>query len=276
MDMLENPNAIANILPVADPACFDQRWVLGAQVGRDTSTNFALSYDGELAIRTADNRFVVPKLGPGGVVKLIDVTCLTIAVDPYVFRIPVSIDSIRPGHILVRSDSPFSVIVVERRPELGRIRGIDPRSDEAVEMLIPDKSLDIPTVLVRVMSLFDGFEGFVDEDYDADRDEDDGGHRTFQGLLPYLLLSGQGGLAIGGTNLAWLALAFSKSRRFDPRLVLLLAAAGGTQTSSLTQALLIASLSGFGSRRRRDAKAEAAASTAAKPEKEPPAKPREK
>src|SRR5262249_55589644 len=110
-DMLENPNAnanaLANILPAVDSACFDQRWVLGAQIGRDTSSNFALSFDGELTIRTADNRFVVPERGPGGNIKLIDVTCLTLNADPYVFRIPVSVDSIRPGQILVRSDSPF-------------------------------------------------------------------------------------------------------------------------------------------------------------------------
>src|SRR5262249_37432335 len=79
----------------------------------------------------------------------------------------------------------------------------------------------------------------------------------FQGLLPYLLLSGQGGFGGGGNNFPLLAIAASRSGNFDSRLALLLAVSSGTQTNSLAQALLIASVSGFGSRRRRDDKAEA-------------------
>jgi hypothetical protein len=243
--MLENPNAVANVASGLDLTCFDQRWVLGPQIGKDTSSNFALSFNG-LAVRTLDNRFVVPRLGDDGVVKLIDVTCLTIAADPQVFRIPVTLEDIKPGDLLVRSDSPFSLLMVESGPVNGRIEGIDPRSDETVEIVIPDRTLNIPTLLVRVVSLFDGLDGFL-----GAGDEDGG---NLGGMLPYLLFGGGGGLGTGGTNQALVALLLSRSRNFDATLAILLLS-GGTQTNSLAQAMLLATLSGrqgvFGSRHRK-------------------------
>jgi hypothetical protein len=251
--MLENPNAAANPTTGLDLTCFDQRWVLGPQIGKDTSSNFALSFNG-LAVRTLDNRFVVPRLGDDGKVKLMDVTCMTMATDPYVFRIPVTVDDVKPGDLLVRSDSPFSLLVVEAGPANGRIEGIDPRSDETVEILIADRTLNIPTLLVRVVSLFDGMEGGFGEG------EEYGGPSGLGGLWPWLLLGGGGGaLTGGGTNQALLALALSGSRNIDPTLALLLMG-GGTQTNSMAQVLLLAAFSGrqgfFGGGRRRRREAE--------------------
>ncbi len=260
--MLENPNPAPPPATGLDLTCFDQRWVLGPQIGKDTSANFALSFNG-LAVRTLDNRFVVPRLTDEGVVRLMDVTCLTIAADPYVFRIPVTVEDVRAGDLLVRSDSPFSLLMVERPPANGRIVGIDPRSDETVEILIPDRTLNIPTLLVRIVSLFDGIDGAIGEG------EEPGGLPGFggpagggAGLWSWLLLGGGGlgggGLGGGGgTNQALLALALSGSRNIDPTLALL-ALCGGTQTNSLTQVLLLAALSGrsgffAGRRRRREA-----------------------
>src|SRR5579859_574122 len=153
--MLENPN----IVPFQDPTFLDLQWMFGAQIGKDTSSNFALSLEG-LAVRTIDNRFVVPVL-EGASANLIDVTGLTIGIDPYVFRIPIAFENVRPGHLLVRSDSPFSTVFVEKAPDVNkrRIHGIDPTTDEVVEIIVPEKSLDIPSFLVRVISLFDGFDG---------------------------------------------------------------------------------------------------------------------
>jgi hypothetical protein len=260
--MLENPNAIANIVSGADLTCFDQRWVLGAQVGKDESSNFALSFNG-LAVRTPDNRFVVPQLSDDGAVKLIDVTCLTIAADPYVFRIPVSVDDVEPGHLLVRSDSPFSLLFVEKNLGGSRIQGIDPRSDEAVEILVPDKSLAVPTMLVRVVSLFDRLDGITEED-----DDDATGAGSLSRLLPFLLAGGGGLGTVGGNSPALLALALSlsKSSKFDARLAVLLMASGN-QTNSLVQAMLFAALSGrhgiFGTKpRKRDPESSREASEA--------------
>jgi hypothetical protein len=179
---------------------------------------------------------------------LIDVTCLTIGADPYVFRIPVSVEDVEAGDLLVRSDSPLSLLFVERPPRDGRIQGIDPRSDEAVEILIPDKSLDIPTLLVRVVSLFGGLDGIFGEG----EEEEEGGFGG-GGMWPLLMMGGLGGgLNISGSNNLALALALSRSRKLDSRILFLLLGSG-SQTTSLNQALLLSALSGrqglFGSRR---------------------------
>src|SRR5262245_23218677 len=105
-NMIENPN----IVPFQDPSCFDVRWLFGAQIGKDTTSNFTWSLEG-LAIKTVDNRFVHPVV-EGKTANLIDVTCLTIGIDPYVWRIPVEFESVQRGQLLVRSDSPFSLLFV--------------------------------------------------------------------------------------------------------------------------------------------------------------------
>jgi len=255
--MLENPSSVVSTSTGLDLSCLDQRWVLGPQIGKDTSANFALSFDG-LAIRTLDNRFVVPQLDAGRV-KLIDVTCLTIAADPLVFRVPVTIDAVQPGDILVRSDSPFSLLVVETPPADNRIVGIDPRTDETVEILIADRTLDIPTLLVRIVSLFQGIEAYGDAGEDRGG-RVGGGAGGLGSLLPFLLLSGAGGTG-GSANNALLAFALASSRTIDPMMALLLS--GGAQTNSLAQTLVLLSLSGrqnvFGGRRGRARRQEAAA-----------------
>jgi hypothetical protein len=232
--MIENPN----IVPFQDPTtCFDLRWMFGAQIGKDTTSNFTWSFNG-LAVRTMDNRFVVPLLeGERG--RLIDVTCLTLGIDPCVWRIPVAFESIRPGHLLVRSDSPFSLLFVERVEERERrIHGIDPMTDEVVNILVPQKTLEVPSFLVRVVSLLDTLDG---EGFDLGSAP--GGN--FNSFLPFLLCFGNGGSQ--GTNISnnlLLALALSQGSGARNLLPLLLLSSGGQTNTSLQTLLLASAFSG--------------------------------
>jgi hypothetical protein len=244
--MLENPN----IVPIQDPACFDLRWMFGAQIGKDTTSNFTLSFNG-LAVRTVDNKFVVPVL-EGETASLIDVTCLTIGIDPYVWRIPVAFESIRRGHLLVRSDSPFSLLFVERVDiKERRIHGIDPMCDQVVDIVVPERTMDVPSFLVRVVSLFEGFDG---EGFDLGTSF--AGGDNLSSLLPLLLCSG-GGSAGGNTpNNLLLALALSKGGGGMRNMAPLLLLSSGSQSNSALQTLLLASafsggtgLFGFGRKR---------------------------
>jgi hypothetical protein len=246
--MLENPNVTANIVPFQDASCFDLNWMFGAQIGKDTTSNFAFSFAG-LAVRTLDNRWLVPKLDNNGNPKVTDVTCLTIGIDPCVYRIPVVYDSVTPGNLLIRSDAPFSVVFVTEKLDGHRIKGIDPRTDEVVEIIVPSQELDVPSFLVRAFSLFDGLDGGI---FGGGKGGDVGG-TNLSAMLPLLLLSGglggtNGGLNLNGNNNLLMALALSKGGSFgngNPLMFLLLAGAGsgsGVQSNSLLQALLLSSM----------------------------------
>jgi hypothetical protein len=253
-----NPSmTTATPAPVPDPTCFDVPWIFGAQIGKDTTANFALSFNG-LALKTLDNRWVVPSFEEGRA-NLIDVTCLIITgIDPYVFRIPVTLEGVEPGDLLVRSDSPFALAFVEEVDvEARRIRGIDPRNDEVVEIVVPEKSLDMPNFLVRIVSLLEGFGGEGLEGREGR--ELLGGGPDGGLLLPLLLCGGGLGSSLGSSNAtANLLLAMALSRGGRDRghfgLPLLLLCAGGAQSGNALQSLLLASAftggRGFGERRK--------------------------
>lgn len=242
--MIENPN----IIPFQDPtACFDLRWMFGAQIGKDTTSNFTWSFNG-LAVRTVDNRFVVPSLEDDRApAKLTDVTCLTIAIDPCVWRIPVAFESIKRGQLLVRSDSPFSLVFVERvEVKERRIHGIDPMIDQAVNILVPERTLEVPSFLVRIVSLFDALGG---DGFDLGAISGGGGLGSF---LPFLLLSGGIGGTVGAgagagiSNNVLLALALSKGGDLGSLGPLLLLSCGGQTNGSLQTLLLASAFSGGG------------------------------
>jgi hypothetical protein len=230
--VLENPNI--DIVPFQDPACFDLRWMFGAQIGKDTTSNFTLSLNG-LAVRTVDNKFVVPVL-ENDTASLIDVTCMTIGIDPYVWRIPVAFESIERGHLLVRSDSPFSLLYVEEvNIKERRIHGIDPIIDQVVDIVVPERTLDVPSLLVRVVSLFDGLDG---DGWELGRDSDGG---EMGNLLPFLLCCGGNGAAGNVSNNLLLALALSKGGGGMGNLLPLLLLSSGPQSNPVLQTLLLAS-----------------------------------
>lgn len=214
--------------------------MFGAQIGKDTTSNFTWSFNG-LAVRTLDNRFVVPQF-EGDTASLIDVTCLTIAMDPCVWRLPVAFESVQRGQLLVRSDAPFSLLFVERVDlKDRRIHGIDPMSDQVVNILVPEKSLEVPSFLVRVVSLFDAFDGDG-----LDLGSAGGG---LSGMLPLLLCFGGlgGGGAAAGTGISnnlLLALLLSKGGDLGSLVPLLLLSSGGQTNSSLQTLLLASAFSG--------------------------------
>jgi hypothetical protein len=236
--MIENPN----IVPFQDPAsCFDLRWMFGAQIGKDTTSNFALSFNG-LAVRTIDNRFVVPGF-KGNTATLTDVTCLTINVDPCVWRIPVAFEKVKPGDLLVRSDMPFSLLFVqESKEQERRLHVIDPMTDQAVDIVVPDRTLEVPSFLVRIVSLYDVFDA---DDFKGGEGEGEGkgAGDSFNTLLP-LLLSSCGGNTGGNllNNNILLAMLLSRGGSGIKNLAPLLLLCSGTQSSSGLQALLLASV----------------------------------
>ncbi len=120
------------------PAEIDHRSPLsiaGVQYGRDTSGNFALSFDG-LAVRTSDNRFVVFKKEEKTPVRLLDVTGFTLATcDEFVYRVPVRTPS--AGQLLLRSDCPFEVVYVEEFTGK-KVKGVL-ASGEEVNYLQPER-----------------------------------------------------------------------------------------------------------------------------------------
>ncbi len=244
--MLETPNTAGNLVPFFDPTCFDQRWMFGAQIGKDTTNNFAFSMSG-LAIRTADNRFVAPQM-VGKNAKMTDVTCLTIGMDPMVYRLPVRLNDIDAGDLLIRSDSPFQLVFVTSTDVPGRrIRGVDPLINEFVEILVPEQELDLPNFLVKAVSLMDGFMGI------GGTGSGGGGlGSNLTSMLPFLLASGSGigcGANSGINSNLLLALALgSKGSGFQSgknnKNLLLLLAMQGNNSSSAMQALLFASLLG--------------------------------
>jgi hypothetical protein len=93
------------------------------QLGMDTSNNFALSLSG-LAVRTPDGRFVTKERHRD---RLLDVTALTVPVNPYVYRLPVT--RIHPGDLIVTADPPnFSalyVVIVDPEGRSNAFVGLD-------------------------------------------------------------------------------------------------------------------------------------------------------
>jgi hypothetical protein len=102
----------------------------GISIGKDSSGNFKPSIEG-LAVRTtADGKFFCLTKEH----KLLDVSDLTFDnADPFVYRIPVSKEGLKPGDLIITSENPFNVLFVKTVHQSGEIKGIDPATSRIVE-----------------------------------------------------------------------------------------------------------------------------------------------
>src|ERR1700749_1562047 len=143
-----------NVAPFRDSGSFDIDCIFGVEIGRDRSGNFALGFNG-LAVRTPDDRFVVPYLEEG-VVGIVDASCLLFSgMDPYVFRFPVT--EVEPGDMIVTADSPFSALfVVEAHGDY--VRGVVPGTQQLVRY-IPPSNVFGQRFFVKVFSIINLFGG---------------------------------------------------------------------------------------------------------------------
>lgn len=143
-----------NVVPFRDSCSFDIDCIFGVDIGRDCSGNFAFALNG-LAVRTPDDRFVVPYLKKG-VARLTDATCLTLSgFDPCIFRFPVT--EVYPGDLIVTADSPFSALFVVE-VDGDSVRGVVPGTQQLVRYIPPDTVFG-PRFFVKVFSLLNLFGG---------------------------------------------------------------------------------------------------------------------
>lgn len=125
----------------------------GIQLGLDTTNNFVVAPPSGLAICRDDGTCVAIDADADA---LIDVTPMVIpGVSPCVVRLPVQLDAVRRGDLLITSDSPFSALFVLKAPDgATRIRCLDPLSDEIVTYA-PARSGVLPmTWVVTAISPF--------------------------------------------------------------------------------------------------------------------------
>lgn len=174
-----------NVVPFRDPCSIDIDCIFGVDIGRDCTGNFALGANGGLAVRTPDDKFVVPSIDAFGNLSILDSTCLLLTgVDPCVFRLPVL--AVEPGDLIVTSDSPFSALLVV---DVGQesIIGIAPGTQQRIEY-IPPSNVFGPRFFVRVFSIANLFGG------------GGGGGLLGGGINPLLLLLCCGGCGSGGVG----------------------------------------------------------------------------
>lgn len=125
--------------------------LFSSQIGRDVSGNFALSFQG-LAVLTPAGRYVVKDPNAD---RLLDVTLLMIpGVDPWVFKIPVSIEELKPGDLIVASDSPRSILYVLSTPSNLQITALDTATGDRITYT-PTANLFDLDFLIKVFSVFD-------------------------------------------------------------------------------------------------------------------------
>jgi hypothetical protein len=132
--------------------------LFGIQIGLDTSNNFALSVDPHsveigLAVRTPSGRFLRMERRHD---RLIDVTSLVVAVNPWAYRLPVPPEDVRSGDLIITADPPdFSALYVLDREEGGRILGLD--TGTCQEVRFSPAVNPFLNFYVKVVSLFDVF-----------------------------------------------------------------------------------------------------------------------
>jgi hypothetical protein len=137
-------------------------------IGKDTSGNFKQSIYG-LAVRsTPDGKFIARHDD-----ELVDVTDLTFdGTENLIYRLPKEMP--KPKDIIVRSDSPFSVIFATE-VDGGTVKGIDPATGELQEYRPVTNLLNVHFFVTVV-----GPDSLLEKNNGANA------------LLPLLLLGGQG------------------------------------------------------------------------------------
>jgi hypothetical protein len=132
-----------------------QSLLFGVQIGLDTSSNFAYTVYG-LAVRTANGRFVIKEHDRE---RLIDVTALTLPVNPLVYRVPVRHDCLEQGDLIVTSDPPnfCARYILTKHHDPWAYRGLDTGTAQITEFSSPENPfLDF---YVRVISLLEVLAG---------------------------------------------------------------------------------------------------------------------
>jgi hypothetical protein len=142
----------------------------GIAIGKDLTGNFRQSLKG-LAVRRTDDKFVT--LDGDFPIEISDFTFD--GTEQYVYRLPVQ--NVKPGDIVITSESPLKVLFVREVEPNGRLVGLDPCGIEI--NYTPTTNLFNMRFFVTVVSILDGLSESV------------GGGA--EGLLPLLLLSNKGG-----------------------------------------------------------------------------------
>jgi hypothetical protein len=154
-------------------------------VGPDTSGNFALTARG-LAVCRQDGTCVTVERGGD---RLLDVTAFKISgVDPTVYQVPRLTRHIRPGDLIITSDSPFPPLFV-LPSENNRVHGLNPITGEIADYVpFSNPFVDVSVVAVSAFDLLRRRRGRRGE-----RDDDalEHGPDPDDFVLPFLLLAGQ-------------------------------------------------------------------------------------
>jgi hypothetical protein len=230
-----------NVIPLREAGSFDTDCIFGVEIGRDRSNNFAvgISPNGlSLAVRTANSKFVVPYL-EDNIARLIDVTCLTVGIDPFVIRLPVQ--EVFPGDLVVTSDSPFSALFVVNAQQ-DFIRGVVPGTQELVKY-VPPQNLFGFQFFVKAFSLLNAFGGGGSNGGDGG---DGGFGSNVTNILPFLLCCGKGEGTKDNSILNALLLSqlFSGQGQSNNILPFLFLGEGNLGTSSLDMLLAAQALGG--------------------------------
>src|SRR5262249_3673408 len=111
----------------------------GVSIGKDTSGNVKLSAKG-LAVRVSDNKYVAAEGN-----ELIDVGGAVFdGGEKYIYRLPVRLDDVQAGDLIITSESPFQALFVIRKRG-NSISGLDPRTSVQVDY-IPTVNLFDPLI----------------------------------------------------------------------------------------------------------------------------------
>jgi hypothetical protein len=144
------------------PSSFTLSSLLGLRIGQDTTGNFALTPAG-LAVLGRDSRYYSFE-SYGERARLLDVTSLILPINPGVYRIPAL--EVRPGDLILISDSPFSALFVIEIAEFG-IVGLEATCNELVTYFPPENLFGDRffghrnNIFVRIVSTFDLLEAVI-------------------------------------------------------------------------------------------------------------------
>src|SRR5262245_13946129 len=105
-------------------------------IGKDTSGNFKFSIKG-LAVRGGPDGKFIAREGD----QFVDVTDLTFdGGENYIWRVPA--EELKAGDIIIKSDNPFSALIVTKSNHGAHIEGFDPATSTCVEYCPPTNLLN--------------------------------------------------------------------------------------------------------------------------------------
>lgn len=154
---LTTATAPLSLIASSAPATLGTSIFGGVAIGKDTSGNLKLSVRGLAAQNPNTHRFILVGT-TGGEKGPIDVTELILpSADKYIYRLPVTADNVMQGDIIVKSDSPFNVIFVDKVDDGGRaVHGVELITSDRV-VYLPPATFFGPRLFVKAVSIFDLF-----------------------------------------------------------------------------------------------------------------------